>query len=46
VAKQVKVELVKDCRHTGENKAKGDKVTVTEDQKKVMQKHGLVAEDK
>lgn len=39
------VKMLKDCIHAGEGKKMGDKVSVTSQQKKVMQAHGLVAED-
>ncbi|AWY02813.1 hypothetical protein [Alteromonas phage JH01] len=40
--KGVEVTLLKACTHAGEDIKEGGKVTVTEAQKKVMQKHGLV----
>lgn len=41
--REVEVTLAKDCVHGGESKKQGDRIKVTEAQRKVMQSHGLVA---
>lgn len=40
--KKVTVTLIKPCLYAGKEHKVGDKITVTEAQKKIMQLHGLI----